>query len=65
LINYAPGSDGGASVAACFLEEFVEKDIPWIHLDIVGTAVERSESQMQTIGATGVLIASIAAFLEE
>jgi len=64
LINYAPGSEGGASIAACFLEEFVDKDIPWIHLDVVGTAVRRNENKMQSIGATGVLIASIAAFLE-
>jgi leucyl aminopeptidase len=46
------------------LEEFIDKEIPWIHLDIVGTAVKRSESQMQNVGATGVLIASIAAFIE-
>lgn len=64
IINYAPGCDGGASVAACFLEEFVENEIPWIHLDIVGTAVNRSESKLQSIGATGVLAASIAAFIE-
>jgi leucyl aminopeptidase len=65
LINYAPGSNGGANVAACFLEEFVDENIPWIHLDIVGTAVNRSESKMQSAGATGVLVASIAAYLEE
>jgi leucyl aminopeptidase len=64
LINYAPGSDAGASVAACFLEEFVETDVPWIHLDVVGTAVRKSESKMQSVGATGVLISSIAAFLD-
>ncbi len=64
LINYAPGSDGGASVAACFLEEFVTPGLPWIHLDIVGSAVNRGENKLQSIGATGVLTASIAAFLE-
>ncbi|HWT73995.1 MAG TPA: hypothetical protein VN258_04640 [Mobilitalea sp.] len=64
LINYAPDSHGGGSIAACFLEEFVGKEIPWIHLDVVGTAVNRSESKMQSIGATGVLIASIAAFMD-
>ncbi len=64
LINYAPGSHGGANVAACFLEEFVENEMPWIHLDVVGTAVNRSESRFLGAGATGVLAASIAAFLE-
>lgn len=64
LINYAPKRGGGASIAACFLEEFVGKDIPWIHLDIVGTAVQMESSKMQCIGATGALIASVSAFLE-
>lgn len=64
LINYAPGSHGGANVAACFLEEFVENKVPWIHLDVVGTAVNRSENKHLGAGATGVLAASIAAFLE-
>ncbi len=64
LINYAPGSDGGASVAACFLEEFITPGLPWIHMDIVGSAVNRGENKLQSIGATGVLTASIAAFLE-
>jgi leucyl aminopeptidase len=64
LINYDPDSLGGASVAACFLEEFVDKEIPWIHLDFVGTAINRNESKMLRAGATGALTASIAAFLE-
>jgi len=62
LINYVPGSEGGASIAACFLEEFVEENILWIHLDIVGPAVNREKSLGKAIGATGVLTASIAAF---
>lgn len=64
LINYAPEGDGGASVAACFLEEFIEEDTAWIHMDIVGTSVNRSESSMHAKGASGILAASIAAFLE-
>jgi leucyl aminopeptidase len=64
LINYAPDHDGGAGVAACFLEEFLDRKIPWIHLDVVGTAVNRGEDKTQSVGATGVLTASIAAFLE-
>lgn len=27
---------GGASKAAAFLENFIEKDVNWIHLDIAG-----------------------------
>ena len=63
LINYAPDFDGGANVAACFLEEFVD-NIPWIHLDIVGPAVNRLDNKKRPLGATGVMTASIAAFLQ-
>lgn len=64
LVNYAPGYGAGASIAACFLEEFIEKDIPWIHLDIVGTAVCREEKKNKVKGATGILTTTIASYLE-
>ncbi|SHO53214.1 M17 family metallopeptidase [Anaerocolumna xylanovorans] len=64
LINYAPEGDGAANAAACFLEEFIEEDTAWIHMDIVGTSVNRSESSMHAKGASGILTASVAAFLE-
>lgn len=64
LINYAPGYGAGASVAACFLEEFIEGNLPWIHLDTVGTAVCRRENKHREKGATGVLISTIASYLE-
>lgn len=65
LMNYAPGYAAGASVAACFLEEFIENDLPWIHLDVVGTAVCRSEGVHKEKGATGVLISTITSYLEQ
>lgn len=64
LINYAPGYGAGASVAACFLETFIENDLPWIHLDIVGTSVCRSERVDKEKGATGVLISTIASYID-
>ncbi|MCF0106429.1 MAG: leucyl aminopeptidase family protein, partial [Holdemanella sp.] len=41
LINCVikPGKQAGCSVAAAFLEEFIEKNLPWIHLDIAGVAL--------------------------
>ena len=27
---------GGASIAAAFLQNFVEKDVKWAHIDIAG-----------------------------
>ena len=64
LINYAPDRDGGANVAACFLEEFVGDKTPWIHLDFVGPAVNRGDNEALCLGATGAMAATVAAFLD-
>jgi len=45
------GRLAGASQAAAFIEEFIEKDTAWIHLDIAGTAASK-------LGATGVMVKS-------
>ena len=41
----------GASQAAAFIENFIEKDTKWIHLDVAGTASSKE-------GATGVMVKS-------
>jgi len=46
------GRLAGASIAAAFIEEFIEKDTEWIHLDIAGTSTKKD------IGATGVMVKS-------
>lgn len=38
LTNLAPSRGAGSATAAAFLENFVEKDIPWAHFDVAGTA---------------------------
>jgi leucyl aminopeptidase len=38
LRNISGGRYGGSPVAALFLREFVDEDIPWAHLDIAGPA---------------------------
>ncbi len=38
LNNISSGKGAGSATAAAFLSEFVEKDIPWAHFDIAGTA---------------------------
>ena len=43
---------GNASLAAAFLEEFIEPETKWIHLDIAGTSDEDEV-------ATGVMIESL------
>jgi leucyl aminopeptidase len=44
---------GGAITAALFLAEFVA-NIPWVHIDIAGTAFSAKESGYVVKGATGV-----------
>lgn len=38
LSNLSGSRGAGSSTAAAFLSQFVEKDIPWAHFDIAGTA---------------------------
>lgn len=40
--NIASGRNGGSCTAAAFLEEFIDKDRPWAHLDIVGVAMSKT-----------------------
>ena len=47
------GRDGGAITAAQFLQRFVKADMPWVHLDIAGTALVKSETTLAPKGATG------------
>jgi leucyl aminopeptidase len=44
---------GGAITAALFLAEFVA-DVPWVHIDIAGTAFSTKETGYTVKGATGV-----------
>ncbi len=53
LVNSVKDS-AGASVAACFLEEFIAKEIAWIHLDIAGVAYSKAH------GASGVMVRTLA-----
>jgi len=62
IANYVPDKSAGASLAACFLEEFVD-EVPWVHFDMVGPAVQRGESGRMESGATGTLFATAAALL--
>ncbi len=47
------GRDGGAITAAQFLKRFVKDGTPWIHLDIAGTALVKSDLTLSPKGATG------------
>lgn len=49
---------GGAITAALFLAEFVG-NVPWVHMDIAGTALSAKESGYMTKGATGVAVRTL------
>lgn len=63
MANYMPDKKAGASVAACFLEEFTE-GLPWVHFDMVGPAVLRKENGRLEPGATGTIFSAIVKLLE-
>lgn len=51
---------GGSITAALFLNEFIDNDLPWVHLDIAGTSFLDKEDGHLTAGGTGVLVATLA-----
>ena len=51
--NSTGARDAGAITAACFLQRFVKPDMPWIHLDIAGTALTKTDTALAPKGATG------------
>ena len=58
LQNISGHRGAGSSTAAAFLSEFVDKDIPWAHFDIAGTAWNTAErlGYTQPKSATGAII---------
>jgi len=64
LVNSKAGG-AGSSVAACFLEEFIEKDTKWIHLDIAGTSYDAKVNPLASEGATGAMAKTMAALFDK
>ncbi len=56
MANTGP-AEGGAITAALFLKEFVT--VPWVHLDIAGTAFLNKTDAFSAKGATGVMHATL------
>lgn len=46
-------SKAGAITAAAFLKEFVPSNVPWVHLDIAGTAWSERDHDYLPLGGTG------------
>ncbi|OQP07427.1 leucyl aminopeptidase [Geobacillus sp. 46C-IIa] len=62
-LNNSPGREGHAIMGGAFIGEFAE-DTPWVHLDIAGTATTKKDSDLGPAGATGVMVRTLAAFVE-
>ncbi|WP_254075411.1 leucyl aminopeptidase [Paenibacillus tritici] len=61
-LRNAAGRYGGASTAGLFIGEFAE-GLPWVHLDIAGTAFLSSERGVNPKGATGVMVRTLLEYL--
>ena len=56
---------GGMLVAGIFLKEFVDAQLPWLHLDIAGPAFNEGKAHGYTsVGGTGVAVHSLVALAE-
>ncbi len=53
----------GTIVAGLFLQEFVDKKVPWVHIDIAGPAFTKEDWDYTRTGGTGVPLRTLAAFL--
>ena len=58
------GRNGGASIAAQFLSHFVG-DVPWVHLDIVGTAFGAPSTETSPSWASGFGVALLHRFIRD
>ncbi|MEO6300593.1 MAG: leucyl aminopeptidase [Paracoccaceae bacterium] len=53
------GREGGAIVAAQFIKRFIKDGMPWVHLDIAGTALVKADLPLSPKGATGWGVAAL------
>jgi len=64
--NISVKREAGSSCAGTFLKKFVPNDIPWLHLDIAGTAWNNSTRAFYPEkGASGAMVMTLAQLLEQ
>lgn len=63
--NMATSPNAGASTGAHVIGSFIEKDVPWIHLDIAGMAWTEGSSPTVPEGASGWGILLLNQFLQD
>ncbi|MEM6390979.1 MAG: leucyl aminopeptidase, partial [Pseudomonadota bacterium] len=59
------GRAAGSITAAQFLQRFIKDGVPWIHLDIAGTAHVKSETALAPKGATGWGVAALDRMIQD
>ena len=64
LKNYTYEAKAGTIMAGAFLSHFIPKDTNWIHLDIAGVDNLKFNTQTRHYGATGEIVRTLFAFLE-
>ncbi len=64
LCNISSLGSAGASTAAAFLQEFVEEDVAWIHLDIAGSGMRSKDGAYHREGASGSMIRTLIQYFE-
>ena len=62
-INYVGGA--GSTTAAQFLQRFILKKTPWVHLDIAGMAFSKYGGALNSGGATGYGVRLLNKLIEE
>lgn len=56
---------GGMLVAGLFLKDFVAPELPWLHLDIAGPALNEAKAHGYTpVGGTGIALRSLVVLME-
>lgn len=65
MANIPPSRGAGVIAGAVFLQEFIEKNNSWVHLDIAGTAWLDTEKPFLAKGPTGVGIRTLVNLLDK
>lgn len=61
--NIGPAGEAGTIMAGLFLKEFVDENLPWLHIDIASSAWANAPTPLSDTGSTGVMIRSLLHYL--
>ena len=63
LKNIGTAGEAGTIMGGLFLKHFVDKDLPWAHLDVASTGWASSSTPLTESGATGTMVRSLLRYL--